>query len=354
MRGRATLSFPLGRGRRGHAANYHAKHQLVPVDQEVLRLQDDEIVFDATRSTLPRDLARLLDVQSEIYNLTGKIKATRAALPRFFLRDDPKLLAALTRRRLPEGTDDDAPSPPAADPLDAFLSSRVLNWPGHGPDGRRAKVLMSLIDYMNHDSGGGGYLRSTDKSTFFVNDGGSGPGEQECFVRYGPYDAQDFLLAHGFIDTSARFLRSASFQVPVEDLGMLRVGGEIAIQSRRMTPDRGFDLSWSIPRVAIAEDGALEISSLYIVPTEDRSALRRGLTMALSLWGKGLPPETMARVVGGLEATVIQRTKVYLAGVRGLAENSSSPKARRMICDLVDFQTRTLAEYDAGYASNMT
>jgi hypothetical protein len=180
-----------------------------------------------------------------------------------------------------------------------------------------------------------------------VNDGGPGPGARECFVRYGPYDAQDFLLGHGFIDTSARFLRSASFQVPVEDLGMLRVGGEISIQSRPMTPDRGFDLSWSIPKVAIAEDGALEVSSLYIVPTEDRSALRRGLTMALSLWGKGLSPESMARVVSRLEATVIQRTEGYLTGLRGMAENSSSPKARHMVGDLVDFQSRTLAEYDA-------
>ncbi|MDG2286066.1 MAG: hypothetical protein P8N43_11115 [Alphaproteobacteria bacterium] len=246
---------------------------------------------------------------------------------------------------MPEGI---APSPPDPDPLDAFLSSRVLNWPGHGPDGRRARVLMSLIDYMNHGSCGGGYLRSTDKSAFFVNDGGAGPGQRECFVRYGPYDAQDFLLGHGFIDTSARFLRSASFEVPVEDLGILRVGGEISIQSRPLTPDRGFDLSWSIPKVAAAEDGALEISSLYIAPTEDRSALRRGLTMALSLWGKGLPPETVARAVSGLEAAVIQRTEAYLTSLRGLAKQSPSPKARVMMGGLVDFQTRTLAEYEAG------
>ncbi|MDG2286065.1 MAG: hypothetical protein P8N43_11110 [Alphaproteobacteria bacterium] len=63
-----------------------------------MRLRGDEIEFDAARSTLPRDLARLLDVQCEIYNLTGKIQATRAALPRFFLHDDPALLDALTRR----------------------------------------------------------------------------------------------------------------------------------------------------------------------------------------------------------------------------------------------------------------
>jgi hypothetical protein len=321
---------------------------LVPVEQANLRLRGDEIDFDPARSSLPREQACLLDVQCEIYNLTDKTGRTRAALPRFYLSDDSTLLKALSNRRLPKENHTTITPPPTPAPervLDAFLSSRVLSWPDHGVDGRPTKVLMSLIDYMDHDSGGGRYSRSEDKSTFFVNEGRSRSDQDGCFVRYGPYDAQDFLLAHGFIDTSARFLRSASFECDIEHLGVIRVGGGISIQNGIMTPNRGFDMSWSIPKVTIAEDGALEISSLYIVPVEDRSALRRALTMALVLWRKELSPETMARLVSRVEETVIERTSAYLTGLQALAEQSPNPKGRRAVGELVEFQTHKLAEY---------
>jgi hypothetical protein len=318
---------------------------LVLVKQANLRLHGDEIDFDPARSSLRQDMARLLDVQCEIYNLTNKIRRTRSRLPKFFLHDDPVLLASLTNRHLANGGKAEPETLVHADVLDAFLSSRVLNSPDHGADGGPGRVLMSLIDYMDHDSGGGRYLRSEDKATFFVNEGRSRPGQDSCFVRYGPLDAQDFLVTHGFVDTSARFLRSASFQCPLDDVGMVRVDGEISIQNRTMTPAREFDLSWSIPKVAVGDDKALEISSLYIVPDEDRSALRRALTMALVLWRKELPPNKMAQLVRRLEEIVIERTSAYLVGLRDLAERSPNSLGRRQICDLVDFQTAKLAEY---------
>jgi hypothetical protein len=321
---------------------------LISVEQANPILNGNEIDFDPARSSLPRDLARLFDLQTEIYNLTDKIRKTHSALPRLFLRDDPVLLTALLDRRLAGETTAVPTAPSDDDVLDAFLSTRVLNWPDHGADGKPAKVLMSLIDYMDHDAGGGAYSRSDDKGTFFVNQGRCRAGDDRCFVRYGPYDAQDLLLTHGFIDTSARFVRSASFECPLEDLGMVRVGGEISIQGQIMTPARGFDTSWSIPKIAIGADGALEISSLYIVPDEDRSALRRGLTMVLVLWRKELPPETMTRLVGRLEEEVIDQTATYLAGLHDLADRSPNPFGRGIVSDLVDFQTGKLAEHPVG------
>jgi hypothetical protein len=51
----------------------------------------------------------------------------------------------------------------------AFLSTWVPNWLDHGADSRPAKVLISLIDYMDRDPGGGAYSRPSNKATFFVH-----------------------------------------------------------------------------------------------------------------------------------------------------------------------------------------
>ena len=100
---------------------------------------------------LPRDLARLFDLQIKIYNPTFKIQKTHAALLRFFLWDDPVLLMALLDRCFAGRINDASTRPSNNDVFGAFLSTQVLNGLDHVANGRPVKVLMSLIDHMDRD-----------------------------------------------------------------------------------------------------------------------------------------------------------------------------------------------------------
>jgi hypothetical protein len=51
----------------------------------------------------------------------------------------------------------------------AFLSTWVPNGLVYGAGSRPAKVLISRIDYMDRDDGGGTYSRPSNKATFFVH-----------------------------------------------------------------------------------------------------------------------------------------------------------------------------------------
>lgn len=221
---------------------------LVPVSHAELALVGDEIVFDPGRSNLSIQQARLLDIQCEIFNLSGKVRNLRQSLPRYLLGDHPELLQALSHRRIPapgRPLEQDAPAPRSPENLlKDFLNSRILRWPNQGGENDTSDMLMSVIDYINHDSRAAPHQISGDQSALVAL---APPRNTECFVQYGPYDAQDVLLTHGYLDDSAEFVRAASFSVAVEDFGTVHFGAEIAFQSNKHPAGKGFSLSWSFP-----------------------------------------------------------------------------------------------------------
>ena len=89
---------------------------------------------------------------------------------------------------------------------------------------------------------------------------------------------------------------------------MLQVGNGISIQNRPMTPERVFDLSYSIPLVSLAGN---------------RSAVAQSRTIALNLWGRRLSPKTTTRLDNGLATTVVQHTGAYLATPHDPAEHDA-------------------------------
>ena len=97
-------------------------------------------------------------------------------------------------------------------------------------------------------------------------------------------------MPHGFIDTRVWFLRSARF------------GGKISIQGQIMTLARGSDTSWSIPKDAIATDGVQEVSSLFVVPDEDRLGASARPDHGPGALAQGLVPRnhvTLVQLPGG-------------------------------------------------------
>ncbi|MBT6137259.1 MAG: hypothetical protein HOH65_07245 [Rhodospirillaceae bacterium] len=327
------------------------EHALAPVNQAELTLIGDEIIFDPNRSNLTDQQTRLLDIQCRIYNLSGKVRKLRQSVSRYLRVDHPALFDALTDRGVPQPEQLHGRASSSAELPDVsvkdFLKSRVLRWPKHGNEDDTTDVLMSLIDYINHDSRATPHQRSSDNNALVATSQRCREKISECFVQYGPYDAQDVLLLHGYLDDSADFVRSTSFSVPVEDLGTVHIGSEIAYQPNKHTVSKGKNRSWSFPSVRTRDDGDLEVSSLFIITETDPMALKRALTLAIAAWRHGLDQPTTSRLVGLLERAVLNETRGYYEKLRIMAQAAQNSVAADMVQKMVSIQLQTLSRYSS-------
>lgn len=323
---------------------------LVSVDPWILRRHGEEILPNPVGSTLrPRQL-RILEVQCEILNLTGKLGKARNRLPRLALRDAPELLDSLTMRRFSSQSETRRPAAggPAEPPdtlLDTFLQSRVLRPRVDGALEKPESFLMSLIDYQNHHSQAGPYLYRRDDRSLFVEAWRTRNGDDECFVRYMTADAHALYLSHGFIDTSATFTWTSTFQITVEDIGVIHVlGGQRGYQD----PSEATPLAERTrpgPALDLLPNGDMRLSNLGISNEGDRSTLRRNLTIALLSWKKNLSQESMTGLVDSLERDVVSRTLAYYDQLRETALRHQDHLASADVVRLADFHRRSLERY---------
>ena len=266
---------------------------LVPTALFGLTLQEDDIVIDNIDPAVTSECRTLCESILELYNLTGKIGWFRRTSPLLFLRAHPELA-----QRAARGQDEPlrriltTPLPDGGENrllLRRFLASR---WFGFADDSGTAptRVLMPILDLMNHHEHGSPFENAGIEGGRFlrIQRAKKMPREErECFVRYGPYDAMEMLLAYNFVDESASFMRSIPMEVTLPEVGMLAIRALKKKGGKRNVPTAFRDIAPYLPRIVSKQPNYLEIASLIIPTRVTPQAFRRVLNLLIATLNPG-------------------------------------------------------------------
>lgn len=231
---------------------------LIPVDGAAWVASDQMLVLAEPPPGLTALQRDALDLHIALYNATGKLPWAMSSHPRLALRGEPEVLAAIKQVRPGfdvAGTGQRASEAPAAD---VFLGTRVFGLPpaaaadkleraadpaaaaaavaatraaagpagssaDGSPDAPRQRVLMTLIDLLNHHPRGASYRVDARAMTPAV---ARPTGTDECFAHYGHRrDTLDLALNYGYLDTATDFIHCVPLDLDVAGFGAVRVGG---------------------------------------------------------------------------------------------------------------------------------
>lgn len=166
---------------------------LVPIDGIEWADREDELLAKSSLEHLSPLQRDLLDLQLALYNAAGKLPWAVRHLPALAVPAQAPLLATLQAIRPNFGRS----RPQAAL---AFLQTRVFKLAD-------SRVLMPLIDLLNHDPQGATFQTDANAMTVMV---AQPQGAGECFARYGGRrDVLDLALHYGYADTHTPFAFSA-------------------------------------------------------------------------------------------------------------------------------------------------
>lgn len=218
---------------------------LIPVDGAKWADSRSELVLTEPPPALTPRQRDLLDLHVALYNAGGKLPCIVASHPRLGFRDAPDVVAAVQALR-PGFTEADvethnqalkAPSPHNPDSneppaIQVFLGTRVFGLKpveAADPETTRApthanqRVLMTLIDLLNHHPRGAPYRVDARAMTPAV---ARPKGTDECFAHYGHRrDSLDLALNYGYVDTETQFVHCPPLTVDVPSVGKLRIAG---------------------------------------------------------------------------------------------------------------------------------
>lgn len=231
---------------------------LIPVDGAAWVASDQMLVLAEPPPGLTALQRDALDLHIALYNATGKLPWAMSSHPRLALRGEPEAVAAIKQVRPGfdvAGTGQRASEAPAAD---VFLGTRVFGLPpaaaadkleraadpaaaaaavaatraaagpagssaDGSPDSPRQRVLMTLIDLLNHHPRGASYRVDARAMTPAV---ARPTGTDECFAHYGHRrDTLDLALNYGYLDTATDFIHCVPLDLDVAGFGAVRVGG---------------------------------------------------------------------------------------------------------------------------------
>lgn len=321
---------------------------LVRMVDGVLRLEGDDILPGSEFSNLPGNQQHILAAQCDVYNLGRKIGKTRDRVPKFSYQAAPELLIALLTRRLPGETSDAAREIEPPDLLTAFLSSRRLSWREPGTPARTSEVLMSLIDYFDHHPDGTRYDALVSPTLLSVSAAKCGTPSDACFINYHAGDPHAMFVHHGFVDTSTFFTRLPSFELELQEIGLIRVKPGRPRQGHATRQESDRERAFPTPVVRSTDADTLEVLNLVMKRIDNRSILRRGLGIALLDRLQGHDQSSINRVMDRMEWAVLQRTRFYYAGLRDLAMASADSVDPAPVLALCDHQDAIINAYIEG------
>lgn len=201
---------------------------LVPVDGIDWDPDPDRIAVRSGDAGLSEVQRSALEAMLGLYEVTGKPVWAQRSLPGCSLPQDPVALAAVTEVQPGFGSR-------GSSVAEVFIDSRVFH---HqlGADGGSQRVLMPLVDLVDHHRSGAP-LRVVDGAmTIGVVRAAAGTA---CWVTYGPRRSPLSMALHfGFVDASAVHAPSVGFTVDAADSPL---GVAIAVEGRRLRPRSGFD-----------------------------------------------------------------------------------------------------------------
>jgi len=202
--------------------------------------------------------------------------------------------------------------------VEGFLATRSFGLQRNPEEGDRQRVLLPLIDLLNHHRNGAPYKISDGEMQIRSAQVG-GP---ECFAHYGHRrDVLDLVLHYGHCDSSTPFAHSAPLEIEVEGFGRICVE-----KQGQRSPIHPFDP----PRVSLKPDG-LSLSHLCCHQDHpERVQMMLSLAVQAHLKRRGYDATSALQMAqSGLIA--IGATNVRLLNQLSVASQSSShPGAERL------------------------
>ncbi len=358
---------------------------LLPVDKFKLGLKGNKIIIKSHDDDLPKAQVEMMETMMALYNATGKIAGQKKTVTMGLYYKDKALLDALEKVR-------DTGTFPYADQieklsvqklaLDSFIKSRVLGFKQAvieeaknsktGQPGAkfvRNKVIMPIIDFLNHHPQAIGFL------TQFA--GASAPGTElapeeqynedgiavvklcpvagsnECYVQYGPYDAVDALINYNYADRESTFVRSMPVRVKLPDgAGTLVIcsSASATLLDKEKLPEGVQDLRFFIPPIAADTNKKIvRLRHLFVPQERAPRALRRVLGLAINMMGGNHSPAKVMDLVIYAEKKIIQENYKYYQKLSKLAEKHEPSAAMEMVVrnvrDVAKIQIENIERY---------
>ena len=203
------------------------RHLLVPLEGAVWSQRTDCLELLQAPPELSSVQRQLLDLHVALYNSTGKLPWWLQHHPLSRLSLQPDFAEALIPFRASEQL---APTNAA----EGFLYTRTFSLkplptrqlaadPGLpcAPHPPRAKVLMPLIDLLNHHPHGAAFKVNESTMTVQVAQPGT---DAECYANYGGRkDCLGLALHYGYVDHHTPFAHSAVLDLDLPGVGRVRV-----------------------------------------------------------------------------------------------------------------------------------
>ncbi|MFM7511905.1 MAG: hypothetical protein ACKO3F_00825 [Cyanobium sp.] len=211
----------------------------------------------------------LLELHIALYNATSKISWWSREHPSRLVEQSAAVAEALVPLK-PSWCKHEVSGASVATPAEAFLATRSFGWRKDAASETQCRMLMPLIDLLNHHQRGAPY-KLIDQAMVIE---AAQVGDRECFAHYGGRrDVLDLALHYGHFDLSTPFAHTAPLEMAVEGVGWIRVE-----QQGRRPPRNPLDP----PRVQLEADG-LRLSHLCC-HLEHPSRARTVLLLALRGW----------------------------------------------------------------------
>ncbi|MDH5217942.1 MAG: hypothetical protein OEX19_09615, partial [Gammaproteobacteria bacterium] len=206
--------------------------------------------------------------------------------------------------------------------INGFFNSRVL---GLSKDGRQVqRVIMPVIDYMNHHWRGAPYNYQTTDSPgrLSVDCAQPNPESNECFAFYNTMDALDSYIKYGFADLSAPLVRSVSLDISIENVGTIHIIGAIAKTARRKSLKSFKNIPRQVPLLGEVKKGShLNVSHIFIPGTNTPFAMKRILAALIqNLSVEKLSMTDLRKIIKKCEEQIVEANIVYYKKLETMTE----------------------------------
>ena len=187
-----------------------AEGLLIPVDAVNISVKGNEFIIDPDANSLSPVQLEIVRRMISIYNLTDKVRFHINEDPWIRFREAPELMYQLMRARTLKydldrkqrfmfGTDKNVTLEDFV--AKAFMSTRILGYKA-SPDEGSIRVLMPLIDFVNHDYRGSNFLTGGNcvgVEGVQLKNRQPFPGSRECYAFYGMRDGLDMFSEIWFL-----------------------------------------------------------------------------------------------------------------------------------------------------------
>jgi hypothetical protein len=307
------------------------KQCLLPEDKFTLGLEGKFITIKAHSKELSSAQVNMMEIMVTLYNLAGKLETQKRTSILSLHYEDRKLMEILFSSRSKESIapfEEMVAQPKEDFFLDNFIKSRVLGYKVANNDPGKPyenfKVLMPIIDFLNHHPMAPGFIRRFDGvgngSGYEDLDQGSvmilkycpSPEHEECYVNYGPYDAMDTLLHYNYMEKSAGFVRSVPLTYRLPCGGTVNIRSAVGRVDIKHLPEQLEAIRFYIPGMTVDRDRkVVDLSFLYIPLGNAPRSMRRVLALALNQLGVDMADTERTNYIRLLEKHVIRENVKY-------------------------------------------